>query len=159
MRAPLALGPVIVGARHAAHATSDYPLYGVRDSRLIFLHATFPTTIVMLSALVAASLASLFMLATFGTSLLPAVSAGLLTLLARLETAFKGPLPVSLLTPIVSPMGDLSLVLRLAWALEGPLLALGVGSAAAVLSFSPLPALLLAGVMVWLARRRWNHRR
>lgn len=84
---------------------------------------------------------------------------GLLTLIARVSNALKGPLPPVLLTPIPTPMGDLGAAMRMTWALDGLLLAAAAGAAVALAFESPV---LLIGVVVTLVGvgiNRWRHRR
>lgn len=152
------LGPLTDGVRHAASVASDLPLYGISDESLLANHLLFPAVVIgallLAAVVVCATLIGVGVLAPA----LSAVSLGLLALVARVNDALKGPLPVATLAPVPTPMGDVSAGIRMAWALDAPLLAAAAGASAALVLQAPV---LLAGVAVLLAAvgvNRWRRR-
>lgn len=102
----LALGSVSDGVRHAVEAISAPTLYGVTDLHLLALHALLPIVMVLLTGLVGSTLTGLL---GGSPALALAGTAGLfLAVLLRIFDAAKGPLPLALLTPVPTPMGDVS---------------------------------------------------
>lgn len=153
------LGPVTDGLRHAVNVAGDLPIYGVGDGRLVAAHALFPLTFALAVLLTAAIAASVVAGSTAAPSTLAALVLGLLGFLTRLGSALKGPLPPALLAPMPTPMGDLGGAVRLAWAVDGVLLAGLAGAASALIV--PLPALSLgmAVVLIGLCVHRWHRRK
>lgn len=152
------LGPLTDGIRHAASVAADLPLYGISDERLLAGHVLFPltVTVIVLIAVVAAC----SVLAGIGAAppVLCALALGPLVLVARISSALKGPLPPSLLTPIPTPLGDLGAAVRLAWALDGVLLAAAAGAAAALVFDSPVLLIVATFALVGIGMQRWRHR-
>lgn len=150
----LALGPVSDGFRHAVEVASAPVLYGVGDHRLLALHALLPTLLVLL-----AGAAGLALVGLVGSGPLPSLAAGaglLLGVLVHLYDAAKGPMPVSLLTPVPTPAGDASGIAVALWQVDALLMAVGVPTAVGLLVLTsgpwalllhlPVAALLLVGV-------------
>lgn len=153
------LGPLTDGIRHAASVTADFPLYGVSDERLLAGHALFPiavTTVVLLTVVTACAL-----VAGIGVvaPLVSSIALGLLSVVARIANAVKGPLPPALLTPIPTPMGDLGAAVRLAWALDGLFFAALIGVSSALVFTVPVLLLVVATALVGVGIPRWRHRR
>ena len=131
--------------------------YGVR--RRIVSHAVVPATIGAILMLIGALAVTLI-----DTSLSPAALVWILFLAVFLTviqafTSVKGPLPLELLTPIPTPMGEMSLVGVGFWLADAVLIVLvAAGSAtsfAATGSPAAAPALLIvAALMLW-----WTHAR
>lgn len=155
----VASGPLAQGLRHAANVAGDYPLYGISDRTLVLFHTLFPLVTVT-AVLSTTAVATAFLTgAPLGIALGGAWAIGLLTLAVRLSSALKGPLPPSLLSPINTPAGDLSILMQLGWALsELPLAVLG-GITVALLPNTPIPLLLLFAWVVALLVSRWRKRR
>ena len=159
------LGPLTDGLRHAASVASDLPLYGVSDARLLALHVLFPALVGFLVLAVGAAVTALLLGAA---PLAPGFSAaviGLLALLSRVNNAVKGPLSIALLTPIPTPVGDLSGAVRFVWSLDGVLLVSVAGGAVALAGQAVSGAaglVVLAGtsaIMLATAALRWSRRR
>ncbi|MCS5715565.1 DUF6297 family protein [Herbiconiux sp. CPCC 205716] len=154
-----ALGPLTDGIRHAADTAADLPLYGIGDTQLVASHLLFPALAALIA--VAAGVAVVWLL----TGVAPFAAAGPTALLAalalagRLAAALKGPFPPVLLTPVPTAMGDPMAAVRLAWALDGVLLASAAGLAAALLTSVPLLAAGVAAATVVTVAYRWRHRR
>ncbi|WP_139416442.1 hypothetical protein [Agromyces laixinhei] len=150
------VGPLTDGVRHAASIASDFPLYGISDERLLANHTLFPlivTLLVLLAVVIVCSTGT-----GIGPAVVGALALGPLALASRVGNALKGPLPPALLTPIPTPVGDLDPVVRMAWALDGMLLAALAGASAALAFDAPL---LLAGatiVLISVGFSRWRHR-
>lgn len=162
-----ALGTLGQGLRHAAHAVADYPLYGISNRVLIAYHAAFPLTSSLVIVAGATALSAFVVLPGFpaptpGISFLAGLLNGTplvtLVLIARLTADLKGPLSPRLLAPIDTPFGDLSIVVRLAWALSGPLLAVIAGITVALLPVSPVPLIMTVACMLAALLRLWGGR-
>ena len=153
------LGPFTDGIRHAASVAADFPLYGISDERLVAQHSLFPLAVVVVELLAVVVVCSIMFGIPAGAPLISSLALGLLALGARIGNALKGPMPPSLLIPIPTPAGDLGAALRMAWALDGVLLAELAGAAAAVARQLPLLLLGVALVPVGLVIHRWRHRR
>lgn len=152
------LGPLTDGMRHAASVASDLPLYGISDERLFANHSLFPTTVVAVVLLAAVIACSVLVGSGAAAPIISALALGLLALLARASNALKGSLPISLLTPAPTPMGDLSVLARMAWALDGVLLAALAGAFAAVAFESPILLIGITVVIVGVGINRWRNR-
>lgn len=153
------LGPLTDGIRHAASVAADFPLYGISDEYLLVNHALFPLAVTIVVLLTVAVVCSVVAGIIASAPIASSLALGLLTLIARVSNALKGPLPPVLLTPIPTPMGDLGAAMRMTWALDGLLLAAAAGAAVALAFESPV---LLIGVVVTLVGvgiNRWRHRR
>ncbi|MFC3398613.1 hypothetical protein ACFOEP_09125 [Microbacterium amylolyticum] len=84
---------------------------------------------------------------------------GALSLIARAGGALKGPLPVTLLTPIPTPMGDIGAAARAVWAVDGVVLT-ALGGAAAIMMFAaPVPLIVVCAVTIGIGVARWRYRR
>jgi len=152
------LGPLTDGIRHAAHVASDLPLYGMTDERLLAHHVLFPLLLSVVVILLAAVTCSLLSGGPLIPTALSAVTLGMLTLTARIGTALKGSLPPALLTPIPTPVGDLGAAARLAWALDGVVMAAMAGASVTLASGSPAPLIGTGVVLAVLVIRRWRNR-
>lgn len=152
------LGPVTDGIRHAASAAADVPLYGVADASLVAIHALFPLAAAIAVTTIAGGLAA----AVSGIGAVPVLAVALLvlmTLALRLASALKGPMPVALLAPVSTPMGDPMAGARLAWALDAAVLAAACGAATVLLPAAPLATCILAGLIAVTIAVRWRGRR
>ncbi|WP_022889876.1 hypothetical protein [Agromyces italicus] len=152
------IGPLTDGIRHAASVAGDFPLYGISDERLLANHALFPLAAVVLVLLAAVMVCSILTGTAAAAPLVSAFVLGLLALFARVDNALKGPLPPALLTPIPTPMGDLGAAARIAWALDGILLAALAGASAALAFEAPLLLLGVAVTFIAVGINRWRHR-
>ncbi|GAA5098173.1 hypothetical protein GCM10025760_33120 [Microbacterium yannicii] len=152
------LGPLTDGLRHAAYVASDLPLYGISDAHLLTNHLLFPVTMTAI-VLVATVLVCA---ATTGIAVIPpllsALTLGLLTLVARVSNALKGPLQPALLAPIPTPMGDLGAAIRLIWALDALLVAAMAGVSATLILHTPVLLVGIASAMLAVAVHRWHRR-
>lgn len=154
-----ASGPLSSGLQHAARVAGDYPLYGISDRHLVFLHAIFPLTVLLIILPVSAIATALVSGQTWGLAMLEACALGILTLALRLSSSLKGPLPPILLTPVSTPAGDVSVVLQLGWAFSDPLIAILGAIAITMLPLTPLPVILVTSWTAALILVRWMRRR
>lgn len=134
-----ASGPLTKGLQHAANAAGDYPIYGISDRHLVLLHSLFPLAALLLVLPVAATATALASGVAIGIALTGACPIGVLALALRFGTALKGPLPPSLLTPMSTPAGDLSIVMQVGWALSDPLIAILGALTITLLPSTPIP--------------------
>lgn len=151
------LGPLTDGLRHAVNVAADLPLYGISDEALMGYHLLFPliATVVVLCVVVL-----LCSTATGISPWVPLVSTlmlGITSLIVRVNNALKGSLPLSLLTPVPTPMGDMSVLIQLTWALDGVVLVALAGASAAVLLQSPVFIGLVAVFLMMNLRNRWRN--
>lgn len=154
-----AAGPFTKGLQHAASVAGDYPLYGISDRHLVFLHALFPLAALLPVLSIAATATALAIGATLGLALTGACAVGVLTLTIRVSSALKGPLPPSLLTPVNTPAGDLSIVMRVGWAFSDPLTSSFGALTVTVLPVTPIPLVLMALWCTGVTLIRWRKRR
>ena len=154
-----ATGPLTKGLQHAASVAGDYPLYGISDRHLVLLHTLFPL-IALLAVLTASATVTGFANGVpLGVALTGAGAIGILALALRFGSALKGPLPPSLLTPVNTPVGDLSVVMQIGWAISDPLIAILGALTATVLPITPLPLVMLAVCVGVVVLVRWKKRR
>ncbi len=151
------IGKLADGLYHAARASSDYPLYGISDSRLVIAHALFPGLSVVFTTLVATGIAD-GSGQRWRESLIACTVTAAAALVARASDAVRGPTPLFLLTPAPSPMGDPMPLFRLFWALDAPVLSALAGCAAVVVTSNPTPAILVVGVVTVTFVVRWLRR-
>ncbi|MFV0432499.1 MAG: hypothetical protein ACK5LO_00745 [Leucobacter sp.] len=95
--------------------------------------------------------------------LVSAVYAVAASLLLRVIASLKGPIPLRLLAPVTTPVGDMAGINVLLWTLDGPIVALligavlgalwGFGIAAVPLLPFLVSGLLLAGLLLWANAR------
>ena len=154
-----ASGPLTKGIQHAASVAGDYPLYGISDRCLVLIHALFPLAALLAVLPIAATATALASGAPMRLALIGTCAIGVLALTLRLSSALKGPLPPSLLTPVNTPAGDLSIVMQAGWALSDPLLAILGALTITMLPITPIPFALLATWTTALTLVRWNKRR
>lgn len=155
----LGMGPLSDGLRHAAAMSGDLPLYGISDRLLVASHVTFPAS----SAVLFVGVGSIVAGVVHGNSVagMPlfasVVATVMLSIAVRVATSLKGPMPITLLAPASTPMGDIGAVTRLLWMFDGLLLAAMAG----LLCLTG--AWLLASVelvfVAFLLVRRWTRRR
>lgn len=155
----LGLGPWSDGLAHAAVALSSPRLFGVSDGRLVLAHAIAP---LLGGVVVAGATAALAVPPERPWWSAPAVATCLIATLVvvRLAAAAKTVPPLFLSTPMVTPMGDMSVFGLLAWQLDAVIWSLLAGLAALGLwSGTPLAViglLAIAGVSLlqWRGRLR-----
>ncbi|WP_053386387.1 hypothetical protein [Leucobacter japonicus] len=167
------VGPLTDGLRHAASVASDLPLYGVSDERLVAMHAVFPAVVAALVAALGGAV-SVILLGVTGTGtgtgsdastlsilvpVLVAAGLALVAVLARVNAALKGQLSIAMLTPIPTPVGDVSVLVRLAWALDGVIVVAAAGAAVVLAGVAPVWAIAVVGGMLLVCVTRWRRRR
>lgn len=152
----IGLGPLTDGVRYAASATSAPTLFGVGPLAFLLLNAVFP----------ALASASVTIVATVVTGLVTdsSISWGIVmmlvlcgcALLFRTTNAFKGPLPAELLTPMLTPMGDVSIAVQLLWACDGVILMAlcGVAVLTATSTLAPFVGVISIGLALFIFRFR-----
>lgn len=152
----LALGVWSDGFRHAVEASAAPTLYGLSDHQLVGMHALLPFVMVLTLGPLAGLLAVLF----GGQPLMAALALGgaLFCVVVRMFDAAKGPMPLVLLTPAPTPMGDASALPMALWQADALLLAAlvptAIGAAALTLgSGLPMLAYIPATAAVLLALR------
>lgn len=120
----LAIGVFCDGLRHAAALGARPGLFGHGTWRLFALHAVAPAVV----TLGAAGLASVAVaMAGRPPDLLPLATGLVPVLVVRAWGAAKGQIPVDLLAPVPTPMGDLSGLVVASWLADAPLVAALVG--------------------------------
>lgn len=149
----LALGVGADGFRHVVDVSSAPPLYGIATGRLLLLHAVLPATAGVACALAGAGIAVVSGAGVVALVVAPAVT--LLLVAIRAFDAAKGPLPLSVMAPVVTPAGDASGLVIAAWQADALLLAGGsvLGVVSAVGAVGPLGAALVIPLGVGVALR------
>ncbi len=144
----LALGVFCDGLRHAAALAARPGLFGFGPWRLFALHAVAPLLVTALAGGAGGAL-----LAATGRT--PHVLVLVLVLatvfVVRVWGTAKGQLPVSLLTPIPTPLGDLSALNVTAWLADAPLVAAFAGGGVVWLLTDGRAADAVVGVVVLVA--------
>lgn len=120
----LGLGVFCDGLREAAALAAQPALYGHGTWQLFALRGVAPAVASLAAGAVAGGLAALTGTAVHGTTILLVLVA---VLTVRAWGAAKGPLPVALLAPVPTPLGDLSGINVTVWLADAPLLALLAG--------------------------------
>ncbi|KHK97145.1 hypothetical protein LK09_12815 [Microbacterium mangrovi] len=155
----VSLGALTDGIRHAADVASGLPMYGIGDAHLLLAHTVMPLAI---GTVVAVSVAAATALATGtapGGATLSCFAVVVLAVATRISNAVKGPMPLALLMPAPSPLGDPMPLIRLAWAADAVLVTLIGGACAAVLWTSPVPFAVVASWVTAVGLGRWRRRR
>ncbi|MGP7961459.1 hypothetical protein ACTVCO_11720 [Sanguibacter sp. A247] len=125
------------GVRHAAASRGGLAQHGYPDAIMLALHTLWPLVGGCGAALLGWSLVNrdalpagpLVAEARVALSIVLAVVVGAIGV--RVADALKGPMPVELLVPLVTPAGDVSAIGRLMWLSDGPLLVAVLGAAGA----------------------------
>lgn len=154
-----ASGPVTKGLQHAASVAGDYPLYGISDRHLVLLHVFFPLTALLTVLTISATVTAFANGASLAVALTGVGSVGVLAFGLRLSSALKGPLPPSMLTPVNTPAGDLSVFVQICWAFSEPLIAIVGALTVTMLPITPIPFMMLAAWVGVLILVRWKKRR
>lgn len=159
-----ASGTFVDGIRHGVHTLGAPRLFGQSAAVQTLLHLIAP--MVLLTVL--GALGGVAAAITAGAGPGPALQAVLLpTLLApvliagRARDAAKGPMPLSLSTPMPTPQGDMSVLPMLVWLSDAIMLALGVGAlllvsasaGAAWMLGVAVAASALMGLLAWVRLR------
>ena len=161
---PLAWGAVLAGSlvmwgassapvdgiRHGIHTLGAPSLLGQTAAMQVLLHTPAPTVLLGVLGVLGGGAGLLLAggAGEPGAVLLPTLLA-LVMVAGRARDAAKGPMPLSLMTPMPTAQGDLSVIPMLLWQADGLLLALLAGTALALLL--PLgtgPTLLGAGTLL-----------
>ncbi|SMY12615.1 hypothetical protein [Brevibacterium jeotgali] len=149
------LGVVSDGFRYAAAGAGRPPLHGVSTARLMAAHGALPALLVVLAAAVGVGVG---ILAGAPVGAVPGATACLALLgLVRACDSARGPLPVRLLTPVQSPVGDFAGAAVALWQVEAVVLSLGITiglSYAVSASLWTLGAVPLVGCALVLRTRR-----
>lgn len=138
------------GLRHAAALGEGSGQYGLSRPALRGLHAVWPAFAGVGLAVMGAALAG----APVG--LAAAVSG--VVVAVRLADVLKGVMPVEMLVPIVTPMGDMSAAGRAVWLADGPLLVLAAGVAGGFAADGSGGLGLVAALVAAVLGRRWLRR-
>src|SRR5699024_4637773 len=139
------------GIRHGVQTLAAPMLLGQTAAMQVFLHTPAPA--VLMGALAALGGGGGLLLA--GGTLDPSAVAlpvllALVLVAARARDAAKGPMPLSLMTPIPTPQGDLSVLSVLVWQADALLLAMLAGAALTglLMGLGPVAMLLGAGALL-----------
>ena len=156
----VAVGPLTDGLRHAADASAALPLYGVSDLALVASHVVFPLLAAMVLLVLGGAAVLLWLPAALplAASWAASIVLALTSVGGRLMGALKPPMPVALLVPMPTPMGDMAALARMVWAIDGVVVAVFAGVAASMILSAPwMPVVMLAGGLAVIAHR-WNRR-
>ncbi|MGJ9426681.1 hypothetical protein ACHABX_12655 [Nesterenkonia halotolerans] len=154
----LALGVFCDGLRHAAETAGEPPIYGYTTTRLYLLHSLLPLALSLFCAAVGLALANHAGVSMSSAGAMMALA--VLTVVVRAYDSAKGPLPINLLTPTPSPVGDASGLMVLSWQADALLIAAIAGGAVSSVATTEtsvqglLVAALVAGFVMLRLRRR-----
>lgn len=140
-----ALGTLTDGFRHTAEARWAPTLFGYSTARLFLLHATLPLAGALICSLGGAALARA--VGWSSAEMLGAAVLGLLVVAVRAYDSTKGPLPLTLLTPAPSPVGDMSGLMVMVWQADALILAIALGAGLTLITAAG-GALVTAGAAV-----------
>lgn len=139
------------GIRHGVHTLAAPMLLGQTAAMQVLLHSPAPA--VLMGTVAALGGGGGLLLA--GSTLDPSAVAlpvllALVLVAARARDAAKGPMPLSLMTPIPTPQGDLSVLSVLVWQADALLLAVLAGAVLSglLMGLGPVAMLLGAGVLL-----------
>jgi len=153
------VGPFTDGLRHAASVALSGTMYGISDEKLVALHLFFPLAVILLVLGVGALCVGLIVgTGNPVTTVIAAAITGIIAVLARVNNALKGFMPARLYVPVITPMGDLSALNRVLWAIDAVLLVAVGGIAVALLPTTPVPLLAVFAVLLLVGARRWRAR-
>lgn len=163
------------GLRAAAQSSGVSPVLPMSPGALIVRHAVVPAALAMLTCAVGLCAAWLIGGGLPLNGEKPGGSAGIpiavlstcttvvIVMAVRASTALKGPIPLRMLTPIPTPVGDAAGINIVLWMLDGPILTAVIGAGLAVLwgltmtaSVSAIVAaivVVLVFAAVWLSAR------
>lgn len=150
----LASGPVTDGLRHMAYFNETLPLYGGRSALLLIGSTTWSYCFLSVTLVCGALLGALL---GFPISVHFSLAAGLFCLVviaARVASALKPAMPIALLMPVPTPVGDISVLYRLLWSADSMVISV---AAAILLASQEAPWLGLGSLLliaVWLVFRR-----
>lgn len=150
------LGVVSDGFRYAAETAGRPPLHGVSAAGLMAAHGALPALLIVIAGACAAGV-GLLTDAPVGAVPGAVVCLALLALVRACDSA-RGPLPVRLLTPVQSPVGDFAGAIVVLWQIEAVVLSLAVTIGLAYAASAALWALgavpLLACMLVLRTGKR-----
>lgn len=144
-----AAGTLSDGIRHGVHTLGAPTLFGQSAAVQMLLHAIAPALLLSVLAVLGGGTVHLTMGGGPGmldAVLLPAALAPVM-IAGRGRDAAKGPMPLSLSTPMPTPQGDMAIIPMLAWQADAILLAMASGAVLAGLGLLG-PAWLLGGAAV-----------
>ncbi|WP_062383121.1 hypothetical protein [Demequina iriomotensis] len=152
----LGLGPWCDGLAHAVVAISAPRLFGVSDGRLVLIRALAP----LLGGIAVTGAAAVAAGPGDHVATRLGVSAAVVAVLVavRLDASAKGSPPLFLTTPMVTPMGDLSVFGVLLWVLDAVMLAGIVGLAALGLGHGSGGAVVCLVIVAGWAILQWRWR-
>lgn len=154
----LAIGPFTDGLRHIVESAAAVPLYGASDLALVASHAIFPLLAGLVLLVLGSVAVAVWLPGALGGSLAASIVLALASVSARLMGALKPPMPVTLLMPMPTPMGDVATLARAAWAIDGVLLAGFAGVAAATVVSAPWMSVVTLAVGWTIVAHRWRRR-
>ncbi|HEY5221837.1 MAG TPA: hypothetical protein VIJ18_02140 [Microbacteriaceae bacterium] len=152
------------GLRDSSANATGASLYGRAIGPRTISHALAPAATAIVFGGVGAGLARLAGAERTGSAASVAwwILLAAFIVIVRVYDSAKGPLPVFLLTPVVTPAGDLSVLNVLLWQSDAVLLTLALGGGLTVAFYSGAAGVVVAviwlvlggGVIALLARRR-----
>ncbi|GAA4507928.1 hypothetical protein [Brevibacterium yomogidense] len=149
-------GAMSDGFRSTVEGAGRPRLFGVSSASLFLAHSVMPASVAVLSGVVASVVGAASGI-PFVAGVTACVCAGLLVLTRAADSA-RGPLPVRLLTPIPSPLGDAAGVRVVMWQIEGTVVSICV-TVGFVYAARFTPVALAAAVVVAVMLVLWTARR
>jgi hypothetical protein len=155
----LSAGAFTDGVRAHADNIGAPALFGTAAHPLAMLHLVFPAIVSCVVVKAGAILAFASVHSVLPIALIAAPVFALVMVALRGVSAVKGPLPVTLLLPVPTPVGDVSILFALAWSFDGLLIALSLGACLALGVATSVPALVLSAAVLLSAFAIWGRKR
>ncbi|WP_435300405.1 hypothetical protein [Timonella sp. A28] len=153
------VNPFMPGLTHALHTAGGVSMYGLSDESLVAQHAIFPTVTLTALLIVGVCVGAFMFAGPMFSALGGVLILSTFTVLTRIIYTIKGPMPPVLLTPIPTPMGDMSVYAQAVWVCDGIICAALVGVAAVTFVQAPQISIAVAVVLSACGVMRWKNRR
>ena len=151
---------VVDGIRQGIHTLGAPPLLGQSAAMQVLLHSPAPTVLLAVLAALGGGTGLLIAGAALELAALALpVLLSLVLIAGRARDAAKGPMPLSLMTPMPTAQGDLSVISVVAWQADAVLLALLAGAVLALLGAHGAGAMLLGAALLLGAMVLMTHAR
>lgn len=152
----LSAGAFSDGVRAHADNIGAPALFGIAEQPLAMLHLILPLIASCVLMTVGAIGASTFVHPASPIGVVTAAVFAVIMVALRGVSAVKGPLPITLLLPVPTPVGDVSILFALAWSFDGLLIALAVGTCLTLGVSASFPALVLSAAVLLGALAMWG---
>lgn len=154
----LSAGAFTDGVRAHADNIGAPALFGTAAQPLALLHLVFPA----IASCIVMAVGAILAFASVHVAPIALIAAPVFALIMvalRGISAVKGPLPITLLLPVPTPVGDVSILFALAWSFDGVLIALAVGACVTLGVATSVPALAISAALLLAVFALWGRMR